>query len=99
MSDLKEKLKTEIEQADWDMLRVHHERGALFLVDQKLDLLDVGVAIAEDNISLVKIWLDNKELYQVSVEEVSEFEKNDREKLGDFIIIQPYVLLQVTKGT
>lgn len=93
--DLKEKLSSEIEQADWDMLKPHHERGALFIVDQKLDLIDVGIAIAEDKTSLVKIWLDNKDLYQL--DNADKFDQEPCQKIGSFIIIQPYVLLKLDK--
>ena len=56
---LKEKLKDDIDQASWEMLEVHHERGAVFIVDSALNLIDVGAAIAVDEVNTVKIWLDN----------------------------------------
>lgn len=97
MEELKEKLKTEVEQADWDMLRVHHDNGAVFLVQGNLELLDAAVAVAQDKTQFVKIWLDNGDLARPSDEEVTEFEKEKFKKICDFIIIQPYVLVKLFK--
>ncbi len=95
MEELKKKLKAEIEQADWDMLRVHHENGAVFMVASNLSLEDVGVALAMDKTNFVKIWLDNGELTRPSEEEVAVFEKDKFKKICDFIIVQPYVLVKL----
>jgi hypothetical protein len=95
MDDLKEKLKTEIEIADWDMLRVHHEREAVFMVDRSIDLLVAAVAIAQDNSSLVSIWITDSKLARPEDSKVEEYELEKYKKNFDFIIIQPYVLVQL----
>jgi hypothetical protein len=92
---LKEKLKTEVEQADWDMLRVHHDNGAVFIVSGHLTLMDAAGAIALDKSSFVKVWLDNGELARPSDEQVLQFEVEKFKKICDFIIIQPYVLVKL----
>ena len=92
MEDLKEKLKTEVEQADWDMLRVHHEKGSVYFVHGNLELLDVAVAVAKDKAQFIKVWLDTGELSRPTEEEIEGFEKDQFTKICDFIIIQPYVL-------
>lgn len=94
MQDLKDKLKTEVEQADWDLLRVHHENGAVFSVKGELDILDVAVALAQDKVQFVKVWLDNGDIARPTDVEVSEFEKEPFKKMCDFIIIQPYVVVK-----
>lgn len=89
---LKAKLKEDIDKASWDMLEVHHERGAVFVVKAPLALEDVGCAIAMDDVGLVKVWLDNKEFYKL--EEIpSDADKKERQI--PFLIVQPYVLIQV----
>ena len=95
IDELKEKLKTEVEQADWDMLRQHHEKGAVFIVSGHLGLLDAAVAIAQDKTSFVKIWLDNNELARPTDEQIKNFEESKFKKICDFIIIQPYVLVKL----
>ncbi|MAZ49568.1 MAG: hypothetical protein CME65_13490 [Halobacteriovoraceae bacterium] len=90
---LKEKFESEIEKCDWDMLKPHHERGAVFIVGESLELVTVAMALAEDNVSQVKIWLDNKDFYKL--EETSEFEKEPFRKFAHFLIVQPYVLVKI----
>ena len=91
--NLKEKLKSEAEQADWDALKPHHDRGALFVVSDKLDLFVVGEAIANDDVTQVKIWLDNKDLFRL--DNTDKFDKEKFNKIGTFVIVQPYVLLKL----
>ncbi|MCO4753876.1 MAG: DUF2288 family protein, partial [Bacteriovoracaceae bacterium] len=91
---LVEKFKEEIDQASWAMLKDHHERGAVFLV-RGVELADVGVALATDDTSKVKLWLDNKELSKVEDEDSEKYSETLHEKNFDFLIIQPYVLVKL----
>ena len=95
IDDLKEKLKTEVEQADWDMLRIHQKNKAVILVSGSLSLLDAAVAVALDRSQFVKVWLDNGELSHPTQEQVDYFEKEPFSKICNFIIVQPYVLVQL----
>tara|TARA_R110002072_G_scaffold534_7_gene4148 strand:- start:53509 stop:53805 length:297 start_codon:yes stop_codon:yes gene_type:complete len=91
---LYEELKEQIEQADWSMLKDHHKRGAMYLIDGELDLIEVAVAIAEDNITFIKDLLGNNKLRKPSDEEVDQWNKEKNVKLGSFLIVQPYVLVK-----
>lgn len=95
MEDLKEKFKTEIEEADWSMLEKHYERDAVFIVKENLPLIDVAVAVAQDKVQFIKIWLDNNEIHRPSKEDVEKFEKDKFKKMCQFIIVQPYVLIRL----
>lgn len=95
MEEIKEKLKTEIEQADWDMLKVHHDNGAVFIVHGELSLVDAAYAVATDKVNFVKIWLDNGELSRPTNSEVDDFKKEPFKKICDFVIVQPYVLVKL----
>lgn len=88
---LKVKLKDDIDKASWDMLKVHHERGAVFVVDSNLELVDVGASIALDEVNTIKIWLDNGKFKKLDEmpEDVDMFVRDIK-----FLIIQPYVLIQ-----
>jgi hypothetical protein len=89
---LKVKLKDDIDKASWDMLKVHHERGAVFIVDSNLELVDVGASIALDEVNIIKIWLDNEQFKKLDKipENVDMFVRDI-----NFLIIQPYVLIQI----
>ena len=60
MQNLKEKLQQDIMSSSWEPLKPHLERGAVFVVDFDLDLAEVGVALAEDNVAQVKAWMDKE---------------------------------------
>jgi hypothetical protein len=46
MSDIQTQLATELAPMDWETLIPHAKRDAVIVVDEALDLLEVGVAIA-----------------------------------------------------
>ncbi len=51
---LREKLAAEIGPVTWSWLRPHHRRGILFLVDARLELVEVAVAVAGDRVERVR---------------------------------------------
>jgi hypothetical protein len=92
IEELKDKLKTEIEETDWEPLKQHHENQAVFIVSN-LDLLDAAVAVAQDKVEFIKLWIDSGNLRKPSDEEVANWDAKKNLKMASFIIIQPYVLI------
>ncbi|MDH5581478.1 MAG: DUF2288 domain-containing protein [Bdellovibrionales bacterium] len=96
MSDeLKEKLSTEIETCDWSMLSIHNKSDSIIVVEASLDLLEAGVALATDDVEKVKGWQNKGQIRRPLPKEVESWEKSPNEKLAKFIIIQPFVLIQL----
>jgi hypothetical protein len=97
MSDEKDffDFRNEIEKASWELLESHNTSGALFVVEPHLDLVTVANAMAKDRVNVIKIWLDNGEIRRVTEEEVSDWEKEPTKNFADFLIVQPYVLMQL----
>lgn len=93
MENLKEKLASEKEKVKWIALEEHHEREALLIVKGHLDLVDVAVSIAKDDVQKVKEWLASEEIKRPDEEMFNSFKENDQ-LYFEFIIIQPYVLAQ-----
>jgi len=93
MSELRDKLKSELETTDWLALEPHHGREALMIVHQDLDLLDVAVSVAQDNAEDIKKWMSEKKLQRPTEEQVETW-KDLREKKYIFIIVQPFVFVQ-----
>lgn len=91
MQDLREELSTMVDEAEWEWLMPHAERDALLVVDQNLDLLEVGMAIASDNVSSVQTWISQNLIHKPSAQETQIWESDRRFKA---LIIQPYVLVQ-----
>jgi hypothetical protein len=85
----------EIDEASWELLEQHHKREALFLLSQELDLATVAQHIAKDSVAFIKEILDNKSLRRPDEDEVGSWEKNPKENFANFIIVQPYVLIQL----
>ena len=52
-------------------------------------------AFARDFSSIVKIWLDSKEIQIVDEKMADDFAENEFEELARFLIVQPYVLMQL----
>lgn len=83
---LKLKLEAEVGISTWEALAPHAERGALFWVDQSLDLVDVGVGLAIDDAASVQAW-HQAELFLPAAPKMPEGFAVFR-----FLIIQPFVI-------
>ncbi|MDB9323831.1 MULTISPECIES: DUF2288 domain-containing protein [Cyanophyceae] len=93
MSDLRTELTENLDEAEWDWLIPHVQRDAVIVVAQILDLLDVGVAIASDQIPSVQQWIDEGLMAKPSETQLGNW-NSDRTKRFQTLIIQPYVLIQ-----
>ncbi|MGK7920342.1 MAG: DUF2288 domain-containing protein [Trichodesmium sp.] len=93
MQDIRERLAENLDVAEWNWLVPHVKRDSVVIIDQKLDLLDVGVAIASDNTSSVQDWISRELIYKPSAEQLSTWNSNDSKKFNA-LIVQPFVLVQ-----
>ena len=93
MSELREKLQQNLDQAEWEWLIPNVQKDAVILVAENLDLLDVGEAIASDNISSVQHWIDEQLLIKPTVDQVGEWNLN-RDKRFNALIVEPYVIIK-----
>lgn len=91
--DLKEKLEKEILDTNWEPLAPHFARGTVYLLDEDLDIIQVGEAMAMDNVAALQQWLDNGLLSTPTPEEATLFTK-DSNIFFKMLIIEPYVLVQ-----
>jgi hypothetical protein len=96
MSDLRSELQESIDQAEWSWLSPHADRDAVIIVSANLNLLDVGVAIANDNTSSVQQWITDQLLYKPSLEQKIIWDQNQSKRFNA-LIVQPYVLIQEMK--
>ncbi|MBF2007163.1 DUF2288 domain-containing protein [Chlorogloeopsis fritschii PCC 9212] len=91
--DLRAELTENLDEAEWEWLVPHMLRDAVIVVNPELDLLDVGVAIASDNVSEVQIWIDEALIAKPSTTQMTEW-NSDRAKRFNTLIVQPFVLVQ-----
>ena len=91
--DLRQTLKDSIQQGEWAWLAPHHARGALIVVAQELDLVDVGVKVSMDAVAEVSEWLSKGALARPTAEQAEAWD-DEPQRQFKFLIVQPYVLIQ-----
>ena len=91
--ELRAHLANEVHRVDWKPLAPHAKRGGLVLVDSRLDLVEVAVAVAQDDSARVKQWMDAQQLLKPTVDQVESWESETEERFT-IVIVQPYVLAQ-----
>jgi len=93
MQDLKAELAQSVDEAAWDWLVPHAKRDVVIVVTQELDLLDVGVAIANDDTLSVQSWISNQQVHKPFANQLADW-NSDHSKRFQALIVQPYVLVQ-----
>lgn len=93
MQDLRTQLLEDVDEAEWGWLIPHVQRDAVVVVAAELDLVDVGEAIASDQVSLVQNWINQQLIAKPSPEQMADW-NGDRTKRFNSLIVQPYVLIQ-----
>jgi len=91
--DLREKLSKEILDTDWKPLAEHFARGAVYYLEAELDIIDVGEAMANDEVSSIKQWLDNGLMYPPTSDQATQFAQDTDNKFS-MLIVEPYILVQ-----
>ena len=92
---LKQELKAMIGPVHWHNLLPHAARDSIVIVNPGLDLADVGVAVATDNVSSVQRWISEALLTKPTAQQLESWDR-DRSHQFQTLIVQPYVLIQDT---
>lgn len=92
MSDLKAQLSEDLADVEWSSLIPHVQRDALIVVNSDLDLIEVGAAIANDNVSLVERWISECLIHKPSSDELSDWNAQPS-KMFHTLIVQPFVIV------
>ncbi|WP_256995666.1 DUF2288 domain-containing protein [Halomicronema hongdechloris] len=82
-----------VDSAEWTWLQPHANRDAVVVVDQALDLVDVGVAIATDNVTSVDHWIGEQLLRKPTLDQLIRWERTEGLRF-QALIVPPYVLVQ-----
>lgn len=93
MQNLEAELTKMMAEVEWNWLIPHAKRDAIVMVDRTLDLVQVGVAIATDNVHTVQRWIQEAMLVKPSADQLADW-SGDRTKRFNALIVQPYVLVQ-----
>lgn len=93
MAELRAELAQNLDEAEWEWLIPHVKRDSVLVVAKELDLVDVGIAIANDNTSSVQHWISEQLIQKPSQTQLSNW-NSDLKKRFNTLIVQPYVLIQ-----
>ncbi|MFT4177316.1 MAG: DUF2288 family protein [Luteolibacter sp.] len=86
-----EKLSNYTGTVSWGYLQPHYERGALFFVDPRLTLEEVGEALANDHSDQIKAWLQSADLVQIGAIHAAQW-KDTPERPFHALVVSPFVL-------
>lgn len=91
--EIRNKLAADIlRHASWEDIRPHLIRGVVFLV-KAIPLIDVGVAMANDDSKLIGTWIQDQTIARPSSAVIAEWVEH--KALFAALIIEPYVLIQL----
>ena len=76
----------------WEVLKPHVQRDAVVVVNEQLDLVEVGVAIASDQTQAVERWINEQLIHKPTAEQIVSW--NGEKQSFTSLIVQPYVLVQ-----
>ncbi len=93
MSGMIESFKRDLAEVCWRELKIHLQRDAIIVVAAELDLVEVGVAVAEDDKTLVEAWIAANKLGKPTAKQLESWEQEE-EKLFRMLIVQPFILIQ-----
>jgi hypothetical protein len=92
-SNSRDELGLNIDEAEWQWLRPHMERGAIITVAATIDLAEAGERIAADDARQIEEWLGSGALAKPTPAELARWE-NEPAKKFLILIISPFVLIQ-----
>jgi hypothetical protein len=97
MTSIQEQLAQDLADVSWKDIIPHCQRDAVIVVYEGLDMIEVGVAIAQDNIAQVQVWVAEQLLQKPSAEQLSLWNQAP-EQLFSVLIVAPYVLMSIPQS-
>lgn len=94
-TDLKTQLQDDLAMVEWKSLEMHIKEDRLIIVDSELDLIEVAIAVIEDNTSKVQELIHCGKLRKPAIEEIELWAQLPDKEIFKVLIAQPYVLTQV----
>lgn len=90
--DLHAELTNMMGPIQWEWLKPHVQRDAVVIVNEQLNLADVGVAIAQNQTQAVERWINEQLIIKPNAEQLTLWSSENKQFLS--LIVQPYVLIQ-----
>jgi hypothetical protein len=93
---MREQLSATLGEVFWSDLRAHAGRDAIIVVGDGLDLVEVGVAIAENDARRVQGWIESGQISKPTAEELSLWPADPAARF-ESLIVAPFVLIRPKK--
>ena len=93
MSEMVASFKRDIAEISWRELKIHLKREAIITVASELDLIDVAVAVAEDDSKMVEGLITAEQLGKPTEDQLKDWEEHQTSTFR-MLIVQPYILIQ-----
>ena len=93
MSEKVKSFKRDLAEVSWRELKIHLQRDSIITVATVLDIIDVAVAVADDDTAAVENWIHAQQLGKPTEEKLNSWGKAE-DKLFRMLIVQPYILIQ-----
>ncbi len=93
MSEIVKSFKRDLAEVSWRELKIHLQRDAIIVVATDLDLIDVAVAVAEDEKALVEAWIAVNQLGKPTENQLKQWEEESDNRFK-MLIVQPFILVQ-----
>ena len=81
----------------WSDLHTHAARDVVIIVADELDLLDVGVAVASNDVAAVDAWIGAGKLTKPTAADLARWPLEPSARFMS-LIVAPYVLIRRPKG-
>jgi len=88
----KAKIVAETATAPWKELERFYAKGVLILVDESLDLVEVGYAISSDDTEQIRQWMQSGLLKRTFDPQAIAWEKENTHVWT--VVIRPWILVQ-----
>jgi hypothetical protein len=92
MTSIQAQLTQDLADVSWKDIIPHCQRDAVIVVHEGLNMVAVGVAIAQDNIAQVQVWVEEQLLQKPTAQQLSLWNQSP-DQLFSVLIVQPYVLI------
>lgn len=93
MSEIVKSFERDLAEVSWRELKIHLKRDAIIVVAVELDLIDVAVAVAGDEKTLVEGWIGENQLGKPTEDHLKQWEEESESRFK-MLIVQPFILIQ-----
>ncbi len=90
---MRNRLAETLGEVIWSDLQAHAARDSVIIVAEELDLLDVGEALAANDVSNVSAWISAGKLTKPSAADLARWPLEPRTRFTS-VIVAPFVLIR-----